>query len=82
MAHVTEDGTEKPIAFASRLLNKAEQKYSQIEKEGLALVYSIQKFHMYLYGRKIFTLVINHKPLLAILGPKKSLPELVAVRLH
>jgi len=82
LAHVMEDGTERPIAFASRLLNKAEQRYSQIEKEGLALVYGVKKFHIYLYGRKTFTLVTDHKPLLAILGPKKSLPELVAARLH
>jgi len=66
LAHVMEDGTERPIAFASRLLNKAEQRYSQIEKEGLALVYGVKKFHMYLYGRKTFTLVTDHNPLLVI----------------
>ena len=82
LAHVMPDGTEKPIAFASRVLNKAEQNYSQIEKEGLSLVYGVKKFHMYLYGKSKFMLVTDHKPLLAILGPKSGLPTLVAARLQ
>lgn len=82
LAHEMPDGSEKPIAFASRLLNKAEQNYSQIEKEGLALIYGVKKFHMYLYGKNKFKLVTDHKPLLAILGPKQGLPTLVAARLQ
>jgi len=82
LAHEMPDGTERPIAYASRLLNKAERNYSQIEKEGLALVYGVKKFHIYLYGRKDFKLVTDHKPLLAIVGPKSGLPTLVAARLQ
>lgn len=82
LAHVMPDSTERPIAFASRSLNAAERNYSQIQKEALALVYGVTKFHMYLYGKQKFTLVTDHKPLLAILGPKKGLPALVAARLQ
>ena len=46
LSHVLEDG-EQPIAFVSRLLSKAERNYSQIEKEALALVFGVKKFHKY-----------------------------------
>lgn len=82
LAHVMPDQTERPIAFASRSLNKAEKNYSQIEKEALSLVFGVKKFHMYLYGKQSFTLVTDHKPLLAILGSKAGLPTLVAARLQ
>lgn len=82
LAHIMPDGAEKPLAFASRSLHKAEINYSQIEKEALALVYGVTKFHMYLYGRQSCKLVTDHKPLLAIVGPKAGLPTLVAARLQ
>jgi len=50
------------IAYTSRLLNKAEQNYSTIKKELFAIVYNIQFFRPYIYGRK-FTLVTDHQPL-------------------
>ena len=48
LAHVMPDGQEQPIAFASRILNKAEQGYAQIDKETLGIVWSVKKFHMHL----------------------------------
>lgn len=58
-------GEDLPIAYTSRVLNKAECNYSTIEKECLALVYCTMHFRPYLYGRK-FTLVTDHKPLVWI----------------
>ena len=75
------DESEKPIAFASRTLTKAEHNYSQLEKEALSIIFGVQKFHQYLYGRK-FTLVTDHKPLITILNPRKGIPSLAAARLQ
>ncbi|XP_052771110.1 uncharacterized protein K02A2.6-like [Mya arenaria] len=81
LSHKLPDGTERPIAFASRTLNSAEQNYSQIDKEATALVWGVKKFHTYLYGNK-FTLVTDHKPLLAIFSPRKGLSSTTGARLQ
>ena len=57
ISHIMPDKSEKPIAFTSHTLTKAESNYSQLEKETLSIILGIQKFHQYLYGRK-FTLVM------------------------
>ena len=76
-----DDGTERPIAFASRSLTKAEKGYSQIDKEALALYWGVLKFHTYSYGRH-FTLVTDHKPLVSILNPNTGIPAMTAARLQ
>ena len=40
---------EKPVYYASRALTKAEKNYPQIDKEALAILFSLQKFHDYIY---------------------------------
>lgn len=73
LCHVNPDGVEVPIAHYARSLTATEQKYSQIEKEGLALIFTIKKAHKFIFGRK-FKLQTDHQPLLAIFGSKKDLP--------
>ena len=62
LAHCMENGSEKPIAFISRTLTPAEKNYSQLEKEGLAVVFAAKKVHQYLLGRK-FIIYSDHQPL-------------------
>ena len=50
------------IAYASRILTKAEANYSVIQRECLAVVYGIRQFRHYLLGRS-FQLWTDHKPL-------------------
>ncbi|UYV75452.1 K02A2.6-like [Cordylochernes scorpioides] len=75
------DGEERPVCFISRTLNVHERKYSQVEREGLAIVFAVNKFKNYLFGRK-FTIYTDHKPLITIFGDKTNLPPLIANRLH
>eukprot|EP00733_Pompholyxophrys_punicea_P000294 Pompholyxophrys_punicea_v1_NODE_69_length_3835_cov_3.436772.p1 type:complete len:299 gc:universal NODE_69_length_3835_cov_3.436772:654-1550(+) len=75
------DGKLRPIAYSSRTLTPAEVNYSQIEKEGLAIVFGVRKFHSFLFGRK-FVLETDHKPLVAIFGEHKQVPAMIASRLQ
>ena len=55
----------KPVAFASRSLSPSERNYAQLEKEMLAVVFGLEKFHHYSYGKNL-TVITDHKPLVAI----------------
>jgi len=75
----------KPIEYASRSLTPAEQNWAQIEKEALAVVYGLERFDQYTYGRKIIV-ENDHKPLFSIFrkplsqAPKRL--QALMLRLH
>ena len=58
LSHRMDDGSEHPIAYASRTLSNAERNDSNLEREALALVFGVKKFHQYIYGRH-FSLVTD-----------------------
>ena len=59
------------IAYASRGLTDVERRYSQTEREGLALVWACERFKMYIFGGN-FELETDHKPLEYIHSPKSK----------
>ena len=61
----------QPVAFASRTLSQVEQRYAQIEKECLAIVFACAKFSQYITRREVIPVETDHKPLQSIF--KKSL---------
>ena len=67
----------KPVAFASKTLTSTQANYSNIERECLAVVYGIQRFHNYLYDR-LFPVISDHKPFEVILHkPLYCAPPLI-----
>ena len=73
LSHICDSGQEMPVAFASHKLNACEQRYSQLNKEGLSVVFGVCKFHKYFEGRK-FRIQTDHKPLLGLLGADSLIP--------
>jgi len=51
----------KPVVFTSKAQTDVEARYTNIERELLAVVYGCEKFHTYLYGRS-FTVYTDHEP--------------------
>ena len=64
----------QPVAYASRSLTPTEVQYAQIEKEMLSIVFGMERFESYLYGRKVIV-ESDHKPLESILKSLLSVPK-------
>ena len=72
-SHRGSDGHNRPIAFASHTLAAAERNYCQLEKESLAVVCSVKKFHSYLFSHH-FIILSDHKPLLHFFKSDSATP--------
>lgn len=71
---------DRSIAFISRALTPSEQNYSQLDREALAIVFAVNKFYLYLFGRR-FTLITDNTPLSRIFHQDAKLPVMSASRL-
>ena len=61
-----DNGDIKPIAYGRRYLNDTEKNYSVGELELLAVVWGLEKFRLYLYGKKVY-LYTDHQALAPLL---------------
>ncbi|XP_045462448.1 uncharacterized protein K02A2.6-like isoform X1 [Harmonia axyridis] len=76
-----QDGSDRPLAYASRVLKTAEKRYAQIEREGLAIIFGLSKFNQDLYGNH-FYLETDNKALTYVFNPSKGIPEFSANRVR
>ena len=81
LSHEMPDGSERPICFASRTLTKAEQNYSHLDKEALAIIFGVRKYHQYLFGRP-FQIKTDHKPLTHIFDESRVVPAMASGRIQ
>jgi len=74
-------GSDLPISYASRTLNKSELNYSTTELECLAIIFGVKQFRPYLYGRK-FIILTDHRPLSWLFNLKDPLSKLARWRIE
>ena len=90
-AAVTTDASEKviggvlsqerhPVIYVSRKLSEAEQNYTNIEREALAIVYVVTRLKQFLLGWR-FTLQTDHKPLKYLFDPDEQILKTASARL-
>lgn len=74
LSHRYKDGSEKPIAYASRTIPKKELSRTILDKEAMAIVFGFKRFKDFIFG-KLIILRTDNQSLKLILGPRKGIPE-------
>lgn len=75
------DSLEHMVTCASGTLSPAEQHYSQIEREALAIVFNFRRFRQFVFGREV-VLVTDHKPLTFIFRPDSPVSQTESQRIQ
>jgi len=78
MAHVFEDGSERPVAYVSRKFSDTETRYSQFDREMCGLIHAVNRLHPYLSGRP-FHVYMDNKPAVQLLN--KRIPDVANPRI-
>ena len=73
-------GVEPPIAFYSRSLKPVEKNYSLLDKEALAVICGVKKFHCYLYSRSVI-IQSDYKPHEKLLPERNKMSHMTAPRI-
>ena len=71
-----QDGTERVIAYSSKMLSKTERNYCITRKELLSIVYHVNHFRMFLLGTGCFLVKTDHKALKSLMNFKDMSPQL------
>jgi len=69
------------VVFSSRILTQSEKNYSHLDKEALAIIYGVKKYHQYLHGRR-FEIKTDHKPLTYIFSESRATPTMASGRIQ
>ena len=88
---ITTDASEKviggfisqeghPVIYVLKKLTQAEQNFSNIEREALAVVFVVTRLKQFLLGRR-FTLQTDHKPLKYLFAPDEEIPKTASARI-
>ena len=81
LSHVMDDGKERPVAYTPRTLTSAEKNYSQLEKEVLAIIFGVKKFHDYLFGSR-FGIESDHQPLSYLFNETRGISQTASSRIQ
>ncbi|XP_046608775.1 uncharacterized protein K02A2.6-like [Neodiprion virginianus] len=81
LSHKYKDGSEKPIAYASKKIAKKELNRTILDKEAMAIIFGFKRFYQFVYGRDII-LRTDNQPLQLILGPRRGIPATANNRLQ
>ena len=76
------DGVEWPVTFTSRKFTAAEKNYSQLEKEGLAVVFGVKKFHNRSLCQTFLSIESDHQPLSHLLNESWLTPPWASSRIQ